>query len=73
VLLGTLADASHHPDRYGWTSAVPAGRRRRRDEFLRHGGRTSCVAVAHDRDEMTTLVLDAGTELRAVLGSRHCG
>ena len=36
-------------------------------EFARHGGNTSCVALAHDGDR-PTLVLDAGTGLRG-LGS----
>jgi len=35
-------------------------------EFLRYGGHTSCVAVAHDTDEVPTLILDAGTGLREV-------
>ena len=33
--------------------------------FVRYGGHTSCVALAHD-DETPTLVLDAGTGLRNV-------
>lgn len=33
-------------------------------EFLRVGGHTSCVALAHDAAEAPTLVLDAGTGLR---------
>src|SRR5581483_9082996 len=33
-------------------------------DFLRYGGHTSCVAIAHDRTP--TLVLDAGTGLRQV-------
>jgi phosphoribosyl 1,2-cyclic phosphodiesterase len=36
-------------------------------EFIRYGGHTSCVAVAHD-DEPPTLILDAGTGLRRVTG-----
>jgi len=32
-------------------------------EFLRYGGHTSCVAVAHDTDEVPTLILDAGRGL----------
>lgn len=32
--------------------------------FLRYGGNTSCVAIAHDEDRQPTLVLDAGTGLR---------
>src|SRR5271157_1548062 len=42
-------------------------------DFLRYGGHTSCVAVAHDDDEVPTLLLDAGTGLRTVtklLGER---
>ncbi len=34
-------------------------------DFLRYGGHTSCVAVAHDDAEIPTLLLDAGTGLRA--------
>lgn len=37
-------------------------------EFIRYGGHTSCVAVAHGSDEVPTMVLDAGTGLRS-LGS----
>jgi phosphoribosyl 1,2-cyclic phosphodiesterase len=37
-------------------------------DFLRYGGQTSCVAVAHDGDRAPVLVLDAGTGLRAVTG-----
>ena len=33
-------------------------------EFVRYGGNTSCVAVAHDGAEAPTLVLDAGTGLQ---------
>ena len=35
-------------------------------DFLRYGGHTSCVAIAHDDDARPTLVLDAGTGLRQV-------
>jgi phosphoribosyl 1,2-cyclic phosphodiesterase len=35
-------------------------------EFLRYGGHTSCVAIAHDDAARPTLVLDAGTGLRQV-------
>jgi phosphoribosyl 1,2-cyclic phosphodiesterase len=35
-------------------------------EFLRYGGHTSCVALAHDDAARPTLVLDAGTGLRRV-------
>jgi phosphoribosyl 1,2-cyclic phosphodiesterase len=35
-------------------------------EFVRYGGHTSCVAVAHDGAEAPALVLDAGAGLRAV-------
>jgi phosphoribosyl 1,2-cyclic phosphodiesterase len=35
-------------------------------EFLRYGGHTSCVALAHDDAARPTLVLDAGTGLRQV-------
>jgi len=33
------------------------------EEFLRYGGHTSCVAIAHD-GEAPTLLLDAGTGIR---------
>jgi phosphoribosyl 1,2-cyclic phosphodiesterase len=36
-------------------------------EFVRYGGHTSCVAIAHD-DERPTLVLDAGTGVRRLTG-----
>jgi len=39
-------------------------------EFVRYGGHTSCVALAHDGD-VPTLVLDAGTGLRNL--TRHLG
>jgi phosphoribosyl 1,2-cyclic phosphodiesterase len=35
-------------------------------EFLRYGGHTSCVAIAHDDAARPVLVLDAGTGLRQV-------
>ncbi|MEO9181446.1 MAG: MBL fold metallo-hydrolase [Acidimicrobiales bacterium] len=35
------------------------------EEFLRYGGHTSCLAIAHD-GEAPTLVLDAGTGIRRV-------
>ena len=35
-------------------------------DFLRYGGHTSCVAIAHDGAARPTLVLDAGTGLRQV-------
>jgi phosphoribosyl 1,2-cyclic phosphodiesterase len=37
-------------------------------DFVRYGGQTSCVAVAHDGDRAPVLILDAGTGLRAVTG-----
>jgi phosphoribosyl 1,2-cyclic phosphodiesterase len=37
-------------------------------DFLRYGGHTSCVALAHDGDEAPSLVLDAGTGVRSVTG-----
>jgi phosphoribosyl 1,2-cyclic phosphodiesterase len=37
-------------------------------EFLRYGGHTSCVAVAHDDSPFPTLILDAGTGIRSVTG-----
>ena len=37
-------------------------------EFVRYGGHTSCVAVTRDGDRCPTLVLDAGTGLRALTG-----
>jgi phosphoribosyl 1,2-cyclic phosphodiesterase len=41
--------------------------------FLRYGGHTSCVAIAHDDHDAPTLILDAGTGIRSVtalLGTR---
>lgn len=35
-------------------------------EFLRYGGHTSCVAIAHDGDSHPSLILDAGTGIRGV-------
>ena len=35
-------------------------------EFVRYGGHTSCVALAHDGGAGPTLVLDAGIGLRRV-------
>lgn len=35
-------------------------------EFLRYGGHTSCLAIAHEREEAPTLILDAGTGIRRV-------
>ena len=35
-------------------------------EFVRYGGHTSCVALAHDGAAGPTLILDAGTGLRRV-------
>lgn len=35
-------------------------------DFLRYGGHTSCVAIAHDDHEVPTLILDAGTGIRSV-------
>jgi phosphoribosyl 1,2-cyclic phosphodiesterase len=40
-------------------------------EFLRHGGHTSCVALEHDDDAAPTLILDAGTGIRAVSELLH--
>jgi len=37
-------------------------------EFLRYGGHTSCVAIAHDDRPFPTLILDAGTGIRSVTG-----
>jgi phosphoribosyl 1,2-cyclic phosphodiesterase len=34
-------------------------------DFVRYGGNTSCVALAHDDAEAPTLILDAGTGLKA--------
>ena len=31
-------------------------------DFIRYGGHTSCVAIAHDDDAVPTLILDAGTD-----------
>ena len=36
------------------------------EQFTRVGGNTSCVAISHDADERPSLVLDAGTGLRAL-------
>jgi phosphoribosyl 1,2-cyclic phosphodiesterase len=35
-------------------------------DFLRYGGHTSCLAIAHDGAAVPTLILDAGTGLRTV-------
>jgi phosphoribosyl 1,2-cyclic phosphodiesterase len=35
-------------------------------DFVRYGGHTSCVIVAHDADQPPTLVLDAGTGIRSL-------
>ncbi len=35
-------------------------------DFLRYGGHTSCVAIAHDNHDRPTLILDAGTGIRSV-------
>ena len=35
-------------------------------DFVRYGGQTSCVAVAHDGAPAPVLILDAGTGIRAV-------
>ena len=35
-------------------------------QFLRYGGRTSCLAIAHDGHPVPQLILDAGTGLPAV-------
>ncbi|HEY7933488.1 MAG TPA: MBL fold metallo-hydrolase [Solirubrobacteraceae bacterium] len=35
-------------------------------DFVRYGGQTSCVALAHDTDDAPRLVLDAGGGLQAV-------
>jgi phosphoribosyl 1,2-cyclic phosphodiesterase len=37
-------------------------------DFLRYGGHTSCVAIAHDDAPFPTLLLDAGTGIRSVTG-----
>jgi phosphoribosyl 1,2-cyclic phosphodiesterase len=37
-------------------------------EFIRYGGHTSCVALAHDGAAAPVLILDAGTGLRRVTG-----
>jgi ribonuclease BN (tRNA processing enzyme) len=37
-------------------------------EFLRYGGHTSCLAIAHNDGDAPTLILDAGTGLRRVTG-----
>jgi ribonuclease BN (tRNA processing enzyme) len=40
-------------------------------EFVRYGGHTSCLALAHDGSTEPTLVLDAGTGLRRVTAMLH--
>ena len=35
-------------------------------DFVRYGGNTSCVAIAHDAAQVPVLILDAGTGLRQV-------
>ena len=37
-------------------------------DFLRYGGHTSCVALAHDDEMAPSLILDAGTGIREVTG-----
>ncbi len=37
-------------------------------DFLRYGGHTSCVALAHSDASAPTLILDAGTGIRSVTG-----
>ncbi|HTB49878.1 MAG TPA: MBL fold metallo-hydrolase [Solirubrobacteraceae bacterium] len=37
-------------------------------DFLRYGGHTSCVAIAHEQESSPTLILDAGTGIRSVTG-----
>lgn len=37
-------------------------------EFVRYGGHTACLAIAHDGATTPTLVLDAGTGIRRVTG-----
>ncbi len=37
-------------------------------DFLRYGGHTSCVALAHDGAPTPSLILDAGTGIRTVTG-----
>ncbi len=37
-------------------------------DFLRYGGHTSCVALAHNDASAPTLILDAGTGIRSVTG-----
>ena len=41
------------------------------EDFVRYGGYTSCIALAHDGDAAPSLVLDAGTGIRRV--SSLCG
>ncbi|MBO0785093.1 MAG: MBL fold metallo-hydrolase [Actinobacteria bacterium] len=46
-------------------------------DFLRYGGQTSCLALAHDDEAVPALILDAGTGLREVTpllaGKPFCG
>ena len=37
--------------------------------FVRYGGYTSCVALAHDGDAAPTLVLDAGSEPHVIVAA----
>ncbi|MGD0945501.1 MAG: MBL fold metallo-hydrolase, partial [Acidimicrobiales bacterium] len=36
------------------------------ESFVRYGGYTSCIAVAHDDDAAPSLILDSGTGIRRV-------
>lgn len=40
-------------------------------DFLRYGGHTSCLALAHDSEDAPRLILDAGTGLRTVTQLLH--
>lgn len=40
-------------------------------EFVRYGGHTSCIALAHDDDADPTLVIDAGTGIRQLSAARR--
>jgi phosphoribosyl 1,2-cyclic phosphodiesterase len=42
-------------------------------EFIRYGGHTSCVAIAHDDRAAPALILDAGTGLRQATGLANGG
>jgi phosphoribosyl 1,2-cyclic phosphodiesterase len=40
-------------------------------DFVRYGGHTACVALAHDQASAPTLILDSGTGIRTVTALTH--